>query len=253
MIHELFPHPSRSRLDEGFRRQKRRCVEEADLVICISETTRSDLLAVYGIPEMRTRVIPLGCNERFEVLQDATVSDERPTDGPYLLYVGERYHYKGFETLMRAYAVWDRHHEAGLVVVGPTWSRQESEELKRLKIGERVVHMGYVDDRTLCVLYNRALALVYPSLYEGFGLPLLEAMACGCPIVASRIPSTIEVAGDYPSYFEPGDEESLLAALDKSLIEGRPSPRLTEGVARAKRFSWNDTATQTLTVYRALI
>ncbi len=253
MIHELFPRPSRSSLDEDFRRQKRRCIQEADVVICISETTRSDLLAAYGIPAERARVIPLGCSKEFGVLEDATIADVSQTGRPYLLYVGERYHYKGFNTLIRAYAAWARRDEADLLVVGPVWSRRETEELTRLKIGERVILVGRVDDHALCILYNRAVAMVFPSLYEGFGLPLLEAMACGCPVVASRIPSTVEVARDYPFYFEPGKEEGLLTALDGALEEGRHSPRVRQGLERVKQFSWNETAKQTLIAYRTLL
>jgi glycosyltransferase involved in cell wall biosynthesis len=250
MIHELFPPPFQSSLHEGFKRQKRRCVREADAVICISETTRSDLLAVYGIPAETTCVIPLGCGEEFRVLEDATVCNGNPTGRPYLLYVGERYHYKGFETLMRAYAARAARDMPNLLVVGPRWSRRESEELRKFKISERMVLLGRVDDHALCALYNRALALVYPSLYEGFGLPVLEAMACGCPIVASRIPSTAEVAGDYPIYCEPGSEEGLLAGVDAALTAGREARRIALGLERVKRFSWKTTAEQTLITYR---
>jgi glycosyltransferase involved in cell wall biosynthesis len=253
MIHELFPPPSRSSLHEDFMRQKRRCVQEADTVICISEATRSDLLAVYGIPAERTRVIPLGTSEEFRVLGDAPVPDRSPAGRPYLLYVGERLHYKGFGTLIRAYARWAGRDTANLLVVGPNWSRRETEELARLNVRGRVVLLGRIDDHALSLLYNRALALVFPSLYEGFGLPLLEAMACGCPVVASRIPSTMEVAGDYPFYFEPENEESLLAALDRALKEGKQTQRITLGFERAKRFSWDNTASQTLITYRALL
>ncbi len=253
MIHELFPPPSRTSLHEDFLQQKRRCVQEADAVICISAATRSDLLAVYGIPSERTRVIPLGTSEKFTVLGDATVPDTSPARRPYLLYVGERLHYKGFGALIRAYARWAGCDMANLLVVGPKWSRRETEELARLNVRGRVVLVGQVDDHALCLLYNRALALVFPSLYEGFGLPLLEAMACGCPVVASRIPSTVEVAGEYPFYFEPESEESLLAALDRALDEGKQTQRMTLGFKRAKQFSWDKTADQTLTTYRALL
>jgi len=252
MIHELFPRPFRSPLDEDFMRQKRRCVQEADMVICISANTRSDLLTLYGIPAERTCVIPLACSEGFRVLEGCNGPDGS-TGRPYLLYVGERYHYKGFETLMRAYSAWARRDEVDLIVVGPGWSRRESKELTRLRIDKGVILAGRVDDHALCRLYNRALTLVVPSLYEGFGLPLLEAMACGCPIVASRIPSTVEAAGDCPFYCEPGNEESLLIALDAAQEEGKPSPRIIRGLERVKQFSWSNTARQTLMAYRALL
>jgi alpha-1,3-rhamnosyl/mannosyltransferase len=101
-------------------------------------------------------------------------------------------------------------------------------------------------------LYNQAVALVYPSLYEGFGIPLLEAMACGCPVIASRIPSTVEVAGEQPIYFEPVHLESLLAAFDLALAEGRNSERVRTGLEHAQDFSWDKTSSQVLEVYHAL-
>jgi alpha-1,3-rhamnosyl/mannosyltransferase len=109
-----------------------------------------------------------------------------------------------------------------------------------------------VDDQTLCQLYNQALGLVYPSLYEGFGIPLLEAMACGCPIVASRISSTIEVAGDCPIYFDPTEEDDLLNALDIALSQGRNSERIQTGLEKVKSYSWDKTAAQTLKIYRSV-
>ena len=104
----------------------------------------------------------------------------------------------------------------------------------------------------LCRLYNQAVAFVYPSLYEGFGIPLLEAMTCGCPIVASRIPSTVEVAGDCPIYFDPAEEDDLVNALDIALSEGRNSERVQAGFEKVKSYSWDKTTAQTLQVYRAV-
>ncbi len=110
-----------------------------------------------------------------------------------------------------------------------------------------------ISDKELCQLYNRAAAFVFPSLYEGFGMPLLEAMACGCPVIASRIPATIEVAGDCPVYFEPTEQESLLAAFDIPLSESRESERTRAGLKRVEKYSWDATAKQTLGVYEALM
>ena len=109
------------------------------------------------------------------------------------------------------------------------------------------------DDKGLCKLYNGAAAFIYPSLYEGFGIPLLEAMSCGCPIIASRIPSTLEVAKDVPIYFEPLEVEQLLAALNQILEEGRESDRVRRGHQVTQEYSWNKTAQETLGVYQSLI
>jgi alpha-1,3-rhamnosyl/mannosyltransferase len=102
------------------------------------------------------------------------------------------------------------------------------------------------------MLYNQAAAFVHPSLYEGFGIPLLEAMACGCPVVASRIPTTREVAGDCPIYFDPMQPDELITALDVALAEGRNSERVRRGLEWVKQYSWDRTARETLQVYRAL-
>jgi glycosyltransferase involved in cell wall biosynthesis len=125
-------------------------------------------------------------------------------------------------------------------------------QIKELEIQGRILLFTGITDEQLAQLYNQALALVYPSLYEGFGLPLLEAMACGCPIVASRIPSTIEVAGDCPAYFELGNRTSLIAALDIVYLEGADSSRITMGLERAAQFSWDKTAKETLALYHYL-
>ena len=113
--------------------------------------------------------------------------------------------------------------------------------------------LQHIDDADLCRLYNQAAAFVYPSLYEGFGIPLLEAMACGCPIIASQIPSTAEVAADCPIYFAATDEGSLLEAMDIAVTEGRNSARVHYGLERARRYSWDMTARKILETYQSLI
>jgi glycosyltransferase involved in cell wall biosynthesis len=139
-----------------------------------------------------------------------------------------------------------------MVIVGGEWSAEERKSLKELGISERMLLLHRADDETLRDLYNTAVAFVYPSLYEGFGIPLLEAMACGCPVVASSIPATIEVAGDCPVYFDKAEVEDLVPALDRVLLEGRDSPRTAVGLERVKAFSWGKTAEQTLAVYHSL-
>jgi glycosyltransferase involved in cell wall biosynthesis len=121
-----------------------------------------------------------------------------------------------------------------------------------LRIAESVRLWENVDDEHLNRLYNQAVAFVYPSLCEGFGIPLLEAMVCGCPIVASRIPTTLEVAGECPYYFDPGNMDELIAALTAAAANGRTAPSIASGLERATKFSWEKTAQKTLAVYREL-
>ena len=176
-----------------------------------------------------------------------------PTDQPFLLYVGIRSPYKNFGMLIQAYSKWRRRKEVALVLVGARpWSDDERRQLAQLQIQDRVHLLQDADDETLCRLYNSAAAFVFPSLYEGFGIPLLEAMACGCPIIASRIPSTIEVAGDCSIYFDPMEEDDLLNALDIALFEGRNSGRIQAGLERVKFYSWDKTAAQILKIYRSV-
>ena len=170
-----------------------------------------------------------------------------------MLYVGDRTHYKNFRGLLKAYSRWPARRELDLVVISSKgWSDTEWRCLLDLGIARHVCLLTSVEDWELCDLYNQAAALVYPSFYEGFGIPLLEAMACGCPVVASRIPSTEEVAGSCPIYFDARDIESMMAALDVALTEGRNSPRCQRGLARARKYSWDLTARGMLDVYYEL-
>jgi len=290
MIHERFPqffiNPGK------VIEQKKRALSRADVIICISEVTCKDLQEYYGfVPEgvriiypgfsnvfelqrgsLESAVTPIkygsensGCTQKYSQrrkpsrgfpknLQNNEI-DSCPTmlfEKPYLLYVGSRASYKGFDDLLSAYSAWSERDDVILVVVGEKWSSEEEKKLREHKIGDGVKLIENVNDVFLRHLYNQAVSLVFPSLYEGLGIPLLEAMACGCPIVASRIPTTIEVARNVPIYFEPGKAEDLLVALDHILSEGRDSLRSRIGLEYVKQYSWVKAARQTLEVYRSL-
>jgi glycosyltransferase involved in cell wall biosynthesis len=247
LIYERFPHLFNQSADEAFRRQKRACLLAAEAVICISEAIRAEVLDFYGLPPGRVWAAPLAASPAFRPLP----ADERNRPGPpFILYVGGRVHYKNFWTLARAYAGWSARGDVALVVVGPPPSDLESAELRRLGVAGRVRWMSGVDDAALCRLYNHASAFVYPSLSEGFGIPLLEALACGCPVAASRIPSTEEVAGDCAHYFDAADPDGFRAALEAALAEGRDPAAVGRRLGRAVQFSWDRTAAETLAVYR---
>lgn len=252
MIHERFKELYPEPLNDWFRREKQRCLQRADMVICVSESTRHDVQRFYGIDSARICVIYHGCSSVFRRLTRDDV-DTRWTERPYLLYVGDRGPHKNFDSVVRAYSVWPLRKHVSLVVVGRPWSPREKALLVELAIRENVLLLTHVDDSTLCQLYNCAAAFVYPSFYEGFGIPLLEAMACGCPIIASRIPSTVEVAEDCPIYFELTGVNSMLSAFDLALSEGRESERVYAGLERVKNYSWEKSARQILETYYALL
>jgi glycosyltransferase involved in cell wall biosynthesis len=253
MIHERFPEFYNDPLDDVARRLKQRCIEHADAVICDSEVTRQDVERLYGHQTGKLYVIPIAYNEVFRILKHDEYDFPGAPEIPFLLYVGKRANYKNFQSLIEVYSQWNARKDIRLVVVGAKWSMAEMQHLERLGIRDRVQLFNHVDDQTLCKLYNRELVFVFPSLYEGFGIPLLEAMACGCPVIASRIPSTLEVAGDCPIYFEPSQPTTLLEALDRARSEVKNSARIQSGLERVHLFSWDRTARQTLEVYLSLL
>ena len=252
MVYERFPDLFSGPGSDQLREEKRHCVQEADAVICVSETTRQDVLRFYEIDSDSIYVVPNAYSDIFRQIKQHGDDSEIMTKQPFLLYVGTRAHYKNFDRLIHAYSEWIYRKEVALVVVGNSWSADEELRLTELGIQDRVHLLTDVDDEELCQLYNLAVAFVYPSLYEGFGIPLLEAMACGCPVIATHIPSTIEVAGESPIYFEPTEVDELVNAFDVALSEGRDSERTKAGLERVKQYSWAKTAAQTLEVYRAI-
>ncbi|HOI72939.1 MAG TPA: glycosyltransferase family 1 protein [Syntrophales bacterium] len=252
MIHERYPDLFFGPGGDAFRALRKRCVLSADAVLCISEATRNDIREIYDWDSDRLHVVHLAGSDFFRPLRDGESESNHPGERPFLLYVGSRAHYKNFDGLLRAYSRWAERCDVGLLAVGAPWTPVEADLLRKLGLADQVRLLTNVDDESLCRLYNRAAAFLYPSLYEGFGIPLLEAMASGCPVVASRIATTVEVAGDCPIYFDPIDGDSLLAALDQVMGEGRDSNRTRAALAHAGRYSWDRTAAETLRVYRSI-
>jgi glycosyltransferase involved in cell wall biosynthesis len=253
MIHERYRHLFDKPAYDRFREWKRKCIEEADAVICISNTTKQDICEIYGIDDQKLFVAPLAHADTFHRLENSQRQTDLSIEKPFILYVGARAHYKNFDGLIKAYSIWQKQEDFDLVIVGKPLTLVEKVTIQDLRIPPtRIILLSDIDDKMLCALYNRAAMFIYPSLYEGFGIPLLEAMACGCPIVASKINSTLEVAGEVPIYFEPGDLDSLLLALNSATLEGKSKLRSEMGMERAKAYSWWKTAEQILKVYHNL-
>jgi glycosyltransferase involved in cell wall biosynthesis len=162
-------------------------------------------------------------------------------DDPFFLYVGFRDRYKNFDVVAQALSLMDP--DSGrLVVVGPPWTPEERAQLNHLGIEHRVEFLGFLDDAGLARTMRSAVALVHSSLYEGFGLTIVEALATGCPVIASSIPTSLEIAEGYALFFDPGDPSDLARQMRATLEEGRGSTRAVDGRSRALDFTWEASA-----------
>lgn len=247
MTHEYFPD-SFSRLDKTSE-WKKRSIPNADGLICISESTRRDLIKMFNVPEEKTRVIYLGNSI------DPNVTSERIIPGDYILFVGDRKGYKNFKLLLDAYSsLKDINNSYDLICYGggPA-SLRELEFISSNNLKEKVKFEGG-DDKKLANFYKYASVFVYPSKYEGFGIPPLEAMSIGCPVIASNISSIPEVVGDGGIYIDPDSLEDMKTALTRILTDGDiKSSLIQKGFEQSKKFSWEKCAAEHLKFYKELV
>ena len=248
MIPELMPR-TRRRLD--FLTLKKRYVMSADRVICVSQATRDDLLRVYGSISAPIDVVYHGVDPTFR--PGAPRVDGMPDR--YVLFVGNRGQYKDADVLVRAFASIRRQFDdVSLVFVGGgPFTRREARQLDELGIADRTRQFS-LSDAAMPGAYGNALACVFPSQFEGFGLPALEAMACGTPAVLARSTSLPEVGGDAASYFSPGVATDL-AGVMAGLLADEQSRREhgVAGVERAAQFTWDASARATASIYSSLV
>lgn len=238
-----------------FTETKRESVVRADHVLCISESTRRDLVELFAIPVERTSVVYLGY-DRMTADAERASGPVAPGGMPYLLYVGSRGGYKNFDSLLRAYAASRWLQDSCRIVCfgGGALASAERELIGALGIKQSgVVQLGGGDE-VLADLYRHAAAFVYPSRYEGFGIPPLEAMSLDCPVLCSDTSSIPEVVGDAGEYFKPDDVDSLRVAIESMLQSPtRQDELIAKGRARCAAFSWERCARETLDIYRRLL
>lgn len=250
MVHEIFAESVPA--GDPTTRQKREAVARADRVICISRNTRDDLVRLFGVDERKVDVVHLA----FDSFPTCRPLPALPAfDRPFLLFVGHRGGYKNFENLLRAVAASSRlAHGFNIVAFGGP--PPDDDELQLIaSLGLRAGQVRYLrgGDDMLQGLYARARALVYPSRYEGFGIPLLEAMAYECPVVCSHASSLPEVAGEAAEYFTPLDVDDIRQAIERVVFSDTRSAELrVAGLLRCAQFSWSRCAEQTLAIYKSL-
>lgn len=245
-VHDLIPEL----IEDGsgsneLSRLKRQACEESDGICVPSQTTARDLQSLWGFPKERIWITPLGVRR-----VEASERDWSSQYGQYILFVGNRSGYKNAAALFKAFSTARLSADTSLLCFGggaPTDG--ERALLDGLGIVRRV-HFSGGSDAELAACYRDALGYVCPSRYEGFGLPVLEAMIQGCPVACSHAGSLPEVASDMAIYFDPGSHEDMASALER-LASSRDSTdvRRQSAVAHAESFSWSSTARQTMMAY----
>jgi len=253
---QTFSRRSRTQLRLTVRHSARRAAK----ILTLSEHTRRDVIETYAVAPEKVSAIPLAAPAHFcRVTQDKELQRVRHTygiDGDYVLSVGSIQPRKNLVRLIKAYAAL-RGARAGnrcpkLVIVGRcAWLYDETlRALEQTGVKDSVVLTGYVPEPDLPALYSGALCFIYPSYFEGFGLPPLEAMKCGAPVIVGNATSLPEVVGDAALKVDPFDVSAIARAMDQLINNSELRAELTvKGLARAKMFDWKATAQRTLAVY----
>ena len=258
----LFPEMHTVETREMQQKKYRFAQEKADAVIAISQSARQDVINLLGIEPERVHVVYAGVDPSFRPLSDEEIAPHLAKFNlqvdSYILTVGTIEPRKNLVRLIQAYhAVWQKQPKSmpKLVLAGATgWFFREVFALvKNLGLSKQVLFIGRVDDADLPALYNGALFLAYPTLYEGFGMPALEAMACKTAVLTSNTSSLPEVVGNAGLLIEPTDVDSIMYGLQQ-LIEDNPYRRKLSqmGLQRATKFAWENAAKETLQLYMSI-
>ncbi len=225
----------------------RPATSKASVVFTGSEHARERLINGLGVPSERIVVAGHGVSEAF-----APGGGVWPHERPYLLYVGNQKPHKNVPALIEAFAVSGLGKDFDLLLTG-RFAPAVAQAMERFRIGERVQALGLVPEPELPALYRGARAVVMPSRYEGFGLPLIEAMACGTPVLSSNRTSLPEVGGDAVRYFDPDDRDAFVAGLRDIVSDTARADLVGRGLRRAQRFHWDRVASCVLTAIRATL
>jgi glycosyltransferase involved in cell wall biosynthesis len=245
-IHDLivFKHRNASEIPDFMMSQMKDVIKNANRLIAISENTKKDLIEILNVNPDKIDVIYHGYSGN--VSNNKTENNDR-----YILYVGRRGEYKNFRTFVQAISpLLKREKDLQLICAGDPFEPEEMMFLAKLGISNQTLALTIGDDK-LNKLYSNALVFVFPSLYEGFGLPILEAFANSCPVCLSNTSCFPEIAGIAGAYFDPYDYESILSAIEKVIYDNDYAKSLIrEGHNRLKKYSWTKTVEETLETYK---
>ncbi|HHP7230378.1 MAG TPA: glycosyltransferase family 4 protein [Xenococcaceae cyanobacterium] len=249
MCHDLIPlrfARLASPLTNYFRWVVPTVLRQAKHIICNSEATARDITEFYGISAQKITPILLAYDRHNFYPQPVATLDN------YFLYVGRHDPYKNLLRLIKAFAAVTVNQDYYLYIAGatdPRFTPLLRQQARELNIEHRIKFFGYVSDRDLAILMSNAIALVFATLWEGFGLPVLEAMACGTPVIASNLAALPEVAGDAAILVNPYETRAIAAAMESVAKDSQLRSQLSnQGLARAKLFSWKQTGKATAEV-----
>lgn len=249
MIHDLTPilFPQYHRFHSQLLQKVflKRILRKADLIISNSQNTSADLVKVYPFTKSKIQTILLGRDTSFKPVTSRNYLDEHNISKPYFLYAGTNEPRKNLELLLDAYAEFRMKNEAEvlLLIVGQQgWKTSRFyKKLREHKFNADIILTGYVEKQELVEIYSNALVLVYPSHYEGFGLPILEAHSCGTQVICSNNSSLPEVGGDVAFYFDPNDVDELCSKLEMAFKKYTNTPEYKKKfIDQADKFSWEN-------------
>jgi glycosyltransferase involved in cell wall biosynthesis len=239
----------------------RMSARRAKAIIADSESTRRDAMRILHIPAEKIFTVPLGIGEEFHPISDAALLEDcrRRYNLPevFMLYVGLVEPRKNLPLLLEAYAgLAQQQNPPPLIVVGRFgWMSEDVlRQIEALHLQDKVQFTGYVPDADLPLVYNLAQSLLYPSRYEGFGFPPLEAMACGTPVITTAVSAMQDQVGDAGLLVPPQDEQALIEAMRQLLNDRALREDLSvRGQRQAEKFTWNQTASKTLQIYQQVV
>lgn len=243
MIHERFPQCFTD--GEVIKKQKQEVITNATRIIAISENTKKDIIRFLNISPDKIDVIYHGTSMKPWTKKHTLKLPER-----YLLFVGDRTDYKNFDRFIKAFAMLhQKNKDLFVICTGRHFWESDQKRFTELGIQNHIIHIR-ASDKELSELYSRALLFVYPSLYEGFGIPLLEAFACHCPVALSNSSCFPEIVGDAGFFFDPYSETSILETLNEAIHNKHKRKQLIKaGDERLKKFSWEKAARETKRTY----
>jgi glycosyltransferase involved in cell wall biosynthesis len=241
---------TKSNAFEIMRQWQKTSSQKAANIIAISENTKKDIIETFGISDDKIKTIYLGIDN----IDLDKYHKERICNNPYILFVGVRCHQKNFENCLKSFKIIsEKRRDLLLICSGLPFQDEEKKTIEELKLKDKIIQISANEVEMINLYYNAEL-FIYPSYYEGFGMPLLEAMACHCPVVCSNTSCFPEIAKDAAMYFDPYSIENMTEIVKKVLDDNTlRNDLIKKGIQRKNLFSWKKCADEHFNVYRELV